>query len=35
MRINFVICVFVGKLNAVMSPADRKVMDVTGEFLSK
>lgn len=32
MYINFVVCVFVRKFNVMMSPADRKVMAMTGVF---
>lgn len=33
--INFIVCVFIGKLNLVTSPDDRKLMDMTGVFSVK
>jgi len=35
MHINFVVCVFVGKLNVVMSLAEESLMDMTGLFSVK
>jgi hypothetical protein len=35
MHINFVVCVFIGKLNLVTLPDDRKLMDMTGLFSVK